>query len=242
MLDKNLAASLLAATALVSATATAQTTAPQSTTTEETRPAAPAYNDVWSGVSPWLVRVRAIYIDPHPSNGATGNGLVPADSIQVDSVWAPEVDISYFFTRNFALELVLTYPQRHDVSINSGPLQGNIGSIKQLPPTLLAQWHFPTSTGFKPYVGAGVTWFWVTNNDLNISNPPLGAVLDVRTSNWGFALQAGVDYAINRNWYLNADFKYIWVSTKITDTINANVNTTLDVNPAVWGVGVGYRF
>lgn len=194
----------------------------------------------------WLIRGRIVNIAPNESNNATGGGLIGEDSLKVDNRWAPEIDISYFFTRNFALELVLTYPQKHDVewenSALTTPAGGTlgIGSIKQLPPSLLAQYHFPLANGFKPYVGAGVTLFRITTNDLDI--PGVGAVLNVRTNNWGPALQAGLDYALTKNWYLNADVKYIWVETKVTDTAGLNINTTLKVDPWVYGVGVGYRF
>jgi outer membrane protein len=187
---------------------------------------------------PWLVRFRVVDINPNESNNASG--VIPADSVKVDNVWAPEVDISYFFTPNFALELVLTYPQKHDVKLSTPGGDVDLGNIKQIPPTLLAQYHFPMDK-WKPYVGAGVTWFYVTDNNLEV--PGVGNAIDVRKSNWGFALQAGVDYALTKNWYLNADVKYIWVETKLTGTAALN-NPTVDlkVDPWVYGVGVGYRF
>jgi outer membrane protein len=184
---------------------------------------------------PWLVRLRAINIDPNPSNGSSGP--LPGNSINISSTWAPEVDISYFFTPNIALELVLTYPQEHDVSVQG---IGDIGSIKQIPPSLFAQYHFNTGTGFKPYVGAGITWMYITDNNLSV--PGAGPILNVSKSNFGFGLQVGVDYALTKNWYLNADVKYIWVDTKLTDTAGLGIDTKLDVNPWVWGLGVGYRF
>ena len=183
---------------------------------------------------PWLARLRAIYIDPNTSNNASGP--VASDSIEIDSIWAPELDISYFFTRNFALELVLTYPQTHDVWSTQF---GSLGSIKQIPPSLFAQYHFDTGTPFKPYAGAGITYFWITDNNLSVNG---ANILNIRESNWGFGLQAGLDYMLTRNWYLNADVKYIWVETKVTDTANLGINTTVKVNPWVLGLGVGYRF
>lgn len=192
---------------------------------------------------PWLVRLRAIDIAPNESNGATGNGLIGADSIKVDSVWAPELDISYFFTPNFALELVLTYPQKHNVDWSNSPLAGGgtlpIGSIKQLPPSLYGQYHFDTGTPFKPYLGAGITYFWITDNDLQVNGNP---ILKITRSNWGFGLQAGLDYVLTRNWYLNVDVKYIWVDTKVTDTAGLNIDTRLSIDPWVFGFGAGYRF
>lgn len=162
---------------------------------------APSYALAQQADGPWLVRLRAININPNTSNDASG--ALAADSVKIDDRWAPEVDVSYFLTPSLALELVLTYPQKHDVSVNG---IGDVGSIKQLPPSLFAQYHFNTGTGFKPYVGAGVTWFYITDNDLSV--PGAGSILNVRKSNWGLGLQAGVDYALTKNWYLNADVKY----------------------------------
>jgi outer membrane protein len=191
----------------------------------------------------WLVRGRLINIVPNESNNASS--VIQADSIKVDNRWAPEVDITYFFTRNFAVELVLTYPQKHDVEWTNSPLTvppgGTlpIGDIKQLPPTLLGQYHFPLANGFKPYVGAGVTLFYITDNNLNVNGAD---ILNIRSTNWGFALQGGLDYALNKNWYLNVDVKYVWVETKVTDKVGLGIDTTLKVDPWVYGVGVGYRF
>lgn len=198
--------------------------------------AAPATAQVPEGN--WLVRGRIVNIEPNESNNASS--IVTEDSIKVDNVWAPEVDISYFFTRNFALELVLTYPQKHDVKLSTAAGDVDLGDIKQIPPSLLAQYHWPLAGGWKPYVGAGVTLFYITDNNLSV--PGAGNVLNIRSTNWGLALQGGVDYALTKNWYLNADVKYIWVETKVTDTAGLNVDTTLKVDPWVYGVGVGYRF
>lgn len=198
--------------------------------------AAPATAQVPEGN--WLVRGRIVNIEPNESNNASS--IVTEDSIKVDNVWAPEVDISYFFTRNFALELVLTYPQKHDVKLSTAAGDVDLGDIKQIPPSLLAQYHWPLAGGWKPYVGAGVTLFYITDNNLSV--PGAGNVLNIRSTNWGLAVQGGVDYALTKNWYLNADVKYIWVETKVTDTAGLNVDTTLKVDPWVYGVGVGYRF
>ena len=58
--------------------------------------------------------------------------------MHVSSKTIPEIDISYFFTPNIAAELILTYPQKHDVTLDGN----NIGTFKHLPPTLSLQYHF----------------------------------------------------------------------------------------------------
>ena len=102
--------------------------------------------------SPWLVRARAVHLSPADKSeplGGTGN----ADRISVESRTIAEVDFSYFFTPHWAAELVLTYPQKHDVMLDGAV----IGSFKHLPPTLLAQYRFDALGAFTPYLGAGLT-------------------------------------------------------------------------------------
>jgi outer membrane protein len=60
---------------------------------------------------PLLVRARAVYVDF--DNDQRGDlPLAGVVKVEADSRWIPEVDISYFFTKNLAAELVLTAPSR----------------------------------------------------------------------------------------------------------------------------------
>lgn len=194
---------------------------------------------------PWLVRLRGVNIDPDSSSEAGGPLNLPKNAIGADNRWAPEVDVSYFFTKNIALELIATYPQSQPVTLNvPGLYNGGIGSVKHLPPTLLVQYHFDwEGNPFKPYVGAGLNFTWFTQRDLFV--PVAGGVpLEVDSTSWGPALQIGADYKLTRNWYLNVDFKYIWIDTQVKDTLTGGglVNNKLYIDPMVYGAGVGYRF
>jgi len=199
-------------------------------------------------VGPWLVRLRAVNIDPQSSSTAGGAAGLPEDAISVQNRWAPELDVSYFFTKAIALELILTYPQSQPVSLDvPGVYSGGIGNVKHLPPTLLVQYHFNwEGNPFKPYVGAGINFTWFTQDNLNVPFViPGGLPLNITSTSWGPALQVGADYKLNEHWYLNADFKYIWIDTKVTSSFPPGpplVNSKLDINPMVYGVGVGYRF
>lgn len=174
------------------------------------------------GQSPWLVRVRAVNLDS--ANGdSTGLGL------SINNKVIPELDVSYFFTPNIAAELILTYPQKHDLRSNGT----NIGSLKHLPPTLLAQYHFTNFGGFKPYVGAGINYTRFSNLDL-----PAG--VDVDRNSWGAALQVGFDIPLNKQWSLNFDVKKVYIKT---DVSAAGVKAgTFKVDPVLVGVGLGWRF
>jgi len=171
---------------------------------------------------PWMVRVRAVNL-ASANTDTTGLGLSVSDIV------LPEVDFSYFFTPNIAAELILTVPQQHDVRSNGK----NIGTITELPPTLLVQYHFPMN-GYKPYVGAGINYTkFTTSNILN------GAVTP-DSGSWGGALQAGVDIPLSGNMYFNFDVKKVYIGTNIN--LAGNSLGSLRVDPLLVGVGIGWRF
>lgn len=171
--------------------------------------------------------VRARLVDIQPANEDT----VAITDVSVSKKWIPEVDFTYFFSPNLAAELILTYPQEHDVS--STAHGGKIGTLKHLPPTLTVQYHFTDLGAFKPYVGAGL-------NYTRFSDVNLPAGFDVSRNSFGLALQAGVDYAIDKNWSINFDIKKVTIRTDLSS--NGNKIGTIKVDPLLVGVGVGYRF
>jgi len=184
---------------------------------------------------PWQVRVRAVHLDS--DNGGSTN---PNLGLSINDKTMPEFDISYFFTPNFAAELILTYPQKHDLRSNGalGDL-GKIGSLKHLPPTLTAQYHFTNFGAFKPYLGAGV-------NYTRFSGVRFDSAVDaalqpsIKKNSFGGALQVGFDYALDKNWSLNFDVKKVYIKT---DVRSAGTKVgTFKVDPLLVGVGVGYRF
>jgi outer membrane protein len=168
---------------------------------------------------PWLLRLRATHMNMHEDDG-TGQGLT------VNTKTIPELDISYFFNRNMAMELNLTAQERYTLS--SGGTE--IGTFRQLPTTLMWQYHFTDLEGYKPYLGIGI-------NHTLFSNVNLGTLtLDHRS--WGAALQAGVDIPLDRNWSVNLAVKKLY--TKVD--VGGSAAGTLKLDPVMAGVGIGYRY
>lgn len=170
---------------------------------------------------PWMVRARAVSLQPQVSDST---GL----SLTVDNKVIPEIDISYFFTKNIAAELILTVPQSLTVNASGSKL----GTIDALPPTLLLQYHFD-APGFKPYVGAGVNYTVITNVSL-------GTGVDTSRSSTGGALQVGVDVPLSKSLYFNFDVKKVYISADVSS--NGAKLGTLKVDPLLVGVGLGWRF
>lgn len=179
--------------------------------------------------SPWLVRVRAVHLDPADKSDQVG-GTGASDRLTISSKTIPEFDVSYFFTPNIAAELVLTYPQRHDVMLDGA----KIGSFKHLPPTLLLQYHFVNDSPFKPYLGAGVNYTTMSKVDI------LGGKAGLEHDSVGLALQAGLDYAIDKKWSVNFDVKKVQIRSDVF--IGGAKASRVKVDPLLVGVGVGYRF
>jgi outer membrane protein len=171
---------------------------------------------------PWLVRARAVNLDS-ANKDSTGLDLSINDKV------IPEIDVTYFFTPNISAELVLTYPQKHDLSAGGT----EIGSLKHLPPTLTAQYRFTGLGAFTPYVGAGV-------NYTRFSSIKLPAGVGIDKSSVGAAVQVGVDIPLTPQLSINVDVKKVQIRTDV----NAG-GTELGefrVDPLLVGVGLGWRF
>ncbi len=103
--------------------------------------------------NPWMIRLRALGVVTRNSGHVdqiAGSGLTTTDTV------VPELDITYFFTKNWAAELILGVT-KHSVS-GTGSIAGvDVGKAWLLPPTLTLQYHFTDFGAFKPYIGAGTT-------------------------------------------------------------------------------------
>ena len=176
---------------------------------------------------PWMVRVHALSLDS-ANKDSTGLGL------SVNNKVFPEFDISYFFTPNLAAELVLTYPQKHDIRSNGT----KIGTLKHLPPTLSVQYHFTGLGAFKPYVGGGLNYTRFSSVSFDPSVASLGP--SIEKSSTGLAVGAGFDVEVAKNVYLNLDVKKVQIRTDVKS--NGTKIGDFKVDPLLVGVGVGMRF
>ena len=184
----------------------------------------------------FVVRARVTHIAPDESSH-----LVSAvgDRLEVDSNTIPEIDFSYYITKNIAAELILAIGTRHDVNIGGSGLNAGtrLGSINLLPPTLTAQWHFNPDQTIDPYVGAGVSYIRAMDRNLNLSTTGI----TVERNMFGPALQAGVDYNLQNKWLVNFDVKKIWFSTDVHANGLGKIDS-LDIDPWVVSFGFGKKF
>lgn len=182
----------------------------------------------------FMVRARVLHLEPANESIGTLNDSLGGVSINSRYIW--EIDGSYFVTPNVALELIATTPQKQTVSVGS---LGKIGTLRHLPPTLTAQYHFaPTNPTVRPYVGFGLNYTHFSGVNLNAG----GAPLEIKKHSWGTAIQIGADFPIKDNLYFNVDFKKIDIRTDVSVAATGTNLGTVKVDPVLFGIGIGYRF
>lgn len=185
--------------------------------------------------NPWMFRLRGLVV--HPDAGASLNtaaGPMVGASVDISTSVVPEFDITYFFTKNIAAELILgVTPHR---AKGAGTLAGTpIGNAWLLPPTLTLQYHFTDLGPIKPYVGAGINYTVFFNEK---AKGPF-VTFDLEDS-FGFALQAGVDIMLNQNWGINLDVKKLFLEPKVS--VNSGLVTgKVKIDPWLFGFGVTYK-
>ncbi len=215
-----------------------------------------------------VVRLRATNINPSESSklgektaSAYSAGIADAlygstsANLQVDSNTIPELDISYYVTKNIALELILALGTKHDVKTSSNGngatlLSRDLGEVNLLPPTLTAQWHFMPDQTFDPYVGAGVSYVRAMDNGLSARTSGGPRPIRIDRNSWGPAIQAGFDVNLTDKWLVNFDVKKIWFDTDVKLDTQGLAATTpgyrkidkLDIDPLVVSVGIGKKF
>ncbi|MCC9042846.1 outer membrane beta-barrel protein [Myroides sp. M-43] len=187
----------------------------------------------------WQMRLRGVGVIPH---NRADIGIIGGE-IDVNNNFIPELDFTYFFTDHLAAELILG-TSRHTVAANNTAVGDlNLGSVYLLPPTLMVQYHHQFGEYFKPYVGAGVNYTIFYNEK---SGDAHGIKYD---NKFGYGFQFGFDINITEKFFVNVDFKKLFLKTDVTvDASNLNGGKTLDIpadvkiDPMLIGFGVGMRF
>ncbi|NAS30872.1 outer membrane beta-barrel protein [Flavobacteriaceae bacterium R38] len=185
----------------------------------------------------WQARLRLISVIPDESATISGIG----GDVSISTEYVPELDFTYFFTKNWAAELILA-TTNHDVSAVA-TAAGNIdlGDVWLLPPTLTLQYHF-TGGKLKPYLGAGINYtiFY------GVDEGPVADDIDYDNT-IGFAFQGGLDYALNDKWFINLDIKKLLLQTDASVNATSALGATviakdIKIDPLVIGIGIGLKF
>jgi len=190
----------------------------------------------------WLFRVGLSQINPDKENLAFGEDTW----VVVDSDVSPTATVEYMITKNIGTELLVAWPFTHGIDLKTPGGDSRIGNVDVMPPTLSVNWHFNPNGMWRPYVGAGINYTLFSGEETR--GPIAGTSLSLDDS-IGAAGQVGIDIG-EREWFLNLNVRYIdmGADAELRGVDDGEGGTTsldlgtVDINPMIYGVHVGYRF
>ncbi|MCB4825081.1 OmpW/AlkL family protein [Roseicella aerolata] len=183
----------------------------------------------------FVIGLGAIGVLPQNVGGSTS---LIGGKVEADNAVTPQLDFTYFFTPNVAVNLIAA-TSRHDLTLKGSALGDvNLGRVWVLPPTLTLQYHPLPNSRISPYVGAGLNWTFFYGYGGDKTAPVNRVRID---STPAFAMVAGVDYEVAPNWLVNLDAKKILLRPDAS--VNSGlVNARVNLDPWVVGASVRYRF
>jgi outer membrane protein len=166
-----------------------------------------------------ILRLRAIQIQPDVDSDVPG--------LDVDDETTGEIAITSFLSPHWALDLGVSWAE-HDITGNGT----KIGTAEIWPVNLILQFHFTREGPVRPYLGAGVNYTRFDKVEVLGGNP------DVDKNSVGPVAQVGLDIPLGDRFLINVDAKKFWAGT----TFNGVPNGDVDIDPWVFGAGVGFKF
>lgn len=175
--------------------------------------------------------------------GLVSSGAVTGTKANDNAV--PTIALEYFFTKNVSVETICCVTGHH-VTIGAGAAagQGAIDDVKIIPATFTAKYHLPLGHGIKPYAGVGPALFIMLSDQPSAFVQGLGVTRTKLSSEFGVALQSGVDIALGHGYGLSFDAKKYFVSTSAHFYAGGTevLSTRNRLDPWVVSGGVSYRF
>jgi len=196
--------------------------------------------------------VRGGLTNVNPDSGKSAIMLSGADStmsLTVDDNTQLGLNFVYFYNSNLAVEVLAATPFTHDVYIQDknavlGVDGAKLGEVTQLPPTISALYYFDSNSVFKPYVGLGLNYTVFFNEKFADAPKNLGLSNLSLDGSFGYSVQVGADYEIDKHWSVNTSVRYIDINTDATFSVGGNNigKASISVDPMVYSVMIGYKF
>jgi outer membrane protein len=196
----------------------------------------------------WSVFGGVSNIGPKVSSGNLGAPSLPNTKIDIDDATQLSGGFAYDLNDTWRISFaVLALPFEHDI-VGDGAIKGvgKIGSVKQLPPTVLLQYKFLSpQSQLRPYAGAGLSYAYFFDEEgsatLTALTNPGGLPTTLQTkSKLAPTLQLGAQYAINSKWFVDVNAMKTWLKTTATLSTGQKIDAKLD--PLSFDIWIGYRF
>lgn len=173
--------------------------------------------------------VGVAYVSPKSDTGK----LAGMDS-EINESARPSLTFEYFIRDNLGVEVLAATPFSHDVSLAG---LGEVGTVKHLPPTVSLNYHFPTGGAFSPFVGLGLNFTGVWDEEAK--GALAGKKLQVKNS-VGVAAHLGADYWLAENRAIRADLRWIDIDADVL--LDGAEIGTVNIDPTVAGISYLMKF
>lgn len=196
----------------------------------------------------YVLRAGATTIMPDVDSGNLTEPSLVGTKVDIKKASQLTGGITYMVTDNWAIDLPLGLPFKHDV-VGDGAIAnvGKLGTVKSLPMTLMGQYRFgtPTST-LRPFVGAGATYakFFKPKATAALSGltggTPANPTLLTMKNKAGPTVQLGVAASLGGRWSAEAAVTKVFLKTTGRLSTGQTIETTLD--PLAVSLAIAYAF
>ena len=182
----------------------------------------------------WLFRVGMSMLNPDSTNLENTAG----GDIVVDSDISPTFNVAYMLTDHISTELFAGWPFTNGIDLKTeGGDKTRVGNVDILPPALTLNWHFNPDGTFRPYIGAGVNYTLFSGEELRGPLANNGLEIDDTIGATG---QVGIDIGTSEKVFVNLNARYVDMGADAS--VNGSDVGTLDLNPWIYSVNLGFRF
>jgi outer membrane protein len=190
----------------------------------------------------WSIGARVLGIVPDYDSGTIAT---TGSQLEVGSGIGAELSGTYRLSARLGFELsAAALPL--DLTTVNGQYPGlDAGSVDVLTGMFAARYSFATTGRFKPYLGLGMAFahplrYAISQDLIGAGISDLGFTTSLR-----LYTQVGAGYTIGKGWYLNADLRYVPLTTRVDFKLAAGGSldvVSLSINPILVGLGVGRTF
>jgi outer membrane protein len=200
----------------------------------------------------WLVRVGAATVAPDESSKVLtteATGPLAGTGVGVNNNTQVGLNVVYMLSDHLGLELLAATPFEHDLSVDGLSQYGfsttNLGSTKHLPPTVSALYYFNgPAARLRVYAGAGLNFTTFFSEKLSPqARTELAADRLKLDDSWGWSASVGADFRVDDTWTISGAVRRLDISTDASlDSALGRITTSVDIDPWVYMVSVGFMF
>lgn len=197
----------------------------------------------------WLLKVGATQISPEVTSDGLSAPSSPGATLNVKPDTELTGSLTYLYTEHCSIEAYFGMPFKHEI-VGDGAFAGigHLGKVKQVSPTLLAQYRFnPANERVRPYVGVGatLTYFYGLEGSgaLTAATNPGGSPTQISLGarkKLALSTQVGFNVKVKEGWFVDASVMKTFISN--TAYLSTGQSIKMKLDPLSVGLAIGYQF